>query len=720
MIKFCLILLLSAVLSADDRFKGCYKTVFSTQTYNISWTTTEQCIEECRIKYYRYSMIQSTKLCYCGNYLGEEVNNTVFCNQICDSFCDNVTDVYATGNLAPGPPEDVKLTNVTDTSAHISWKPPKSYTKINGYSIKATVIRTYANYIPNSPEWTYLNDTFSTKIILLPATKYNITLCAQSPEGSGALFSQIIETELKEPENPPESPKIIKRDGEKMEIELSPTSNSNGPITSYLVIVFNEDSQQIFQEDILKSYDEARREGLNYYITAQLKPENIQKKFIVGDKNNYGGYYNAPLQKDITYSIIAGLVSTLNGKTKRAFSSLKHSIKAREEVIEVSGDSPAVIIGLSVAIGLLSFMFIAGIIGFIILKSRVTNRRHRLSENQELTLQGPMIEVENNGYIPEEEHTKVSYYRDLKQKVRTIPYNQLKVEPSNLLGIGRFGRVNSGSIYENSTLIPVAVYSVQDKKLSVDDKKNMLRDLDVLIKTRKHDNIIALVGTCETSQMVFVVLEYVSMNLKDLLLGSRDSLPGKFSNMTENQALDIALNIVKGMSHLASNKIIHKQLCARNIMVANGFIPKISGYGLSQFYSHNNLPDYTRWTAMEVFKGQSHNLKSDVWSFGCLLWEICVLGGTPYGNFSNNEIPERIIKGLRLPQLQYFSDELYQFMLSCWQIDMDERPDFNVLLESLQTFQENSLIPCLSFNLYPNFQYEQFYPDMEIAVRPVF
>lgn len=45
------------------------------------------------------------------------------------------------------------------------------------------------------------------------------------------------------------------------------------------------------------------------------------------------------------------------------------------------------------AIGLLTFMLITGIIGFIILKSRVVNRRQRLSENQELTLQGPMIEV---------------------------------------------------------------------------------------------------------------------------------------------------------------------------------------------------------------------------------------------------------------------------------------------------------------------------------------
>ena len=99
----------------------------------------------------------------------------------------------------------------------------------------------------------------------------------------------------------------------------------------------------------------------------------------------------------MSYKIIAGIVSTLNGETKRAFSSVENHVREVHDEygnqVEVSGDSPAVIIGLSIAIGLLSFMLIAGIIGFILLKSRVTNRRHRLSENQELTLQGPMIEV---------------------------------------------------------------------------------------------------------------------------------------------------------------------------------------------------------------------------------------------------------------------------------------------------------------------------------------
>ncbi|CAG9828604.1 unnamed protein product [Diabrotica balteata] len=97
------------------------------------------------------------------------------------------------------------------------------------------------------------------------------------------------------------------------------------------------------------------------------------------------------------------------------------------------------------------------------------------------------------------------------------------------------------------------------------------------------------------------------------------------------------------------------------------------------------------------------------------------LGGTPYGFVANNnEIPDKIVKGLRLPQLQYINDEMYQIMLDCWQLDFTERPSFVELGESLESLKKNDLIPYITFSTFPNFQYEQFYPDMELAVRPVF
>lgn len=151
----------------------------------------------------------------------------------------------------------------------------------------------------------------------------------------------------------------------------------------------------------------------------------------------------------------------------------------------------------------------------------------------------------------------MNHYRNLKQRVRTLPSNQLKVEPTNLLGVGRYGRVNSALFQEKDTdtEIPVTAYTIQDKKMSQETRKAMLQELDILIKVGKHENTIGLVGMCETSHLIYVVLEHASLNLKDVLLGSRDSLPGRFSNMSEAQALSIAVQIAKGMAHLDACKV---------------------------------------------------------------------------------------------------------------------------------------------------------------------
>ena len=87
----------------------------------------------------------------------------------------------------------------------------------------------------------------------------------------------------------------------------------------------------------------------------------------------------------------------------------------------------------------------------------------------------------------------------------------------------------------------------------------MLQELDLLIKTKKHENLLSLIGTSETPQMVVVVMEYASINLKDMLLSSRDHLPGKFSTLTEKQALEIAIGICRGMHHLHLVNVSHRR-----------------------------------------------------------------------------------------------------------------------------------------------------------------
>lgn len=121
--------------------------------------------------------------------------------------------------------------------------------------------------------------------------------------------------------------------------------------------------------------------------------QDVEQNFIIGDGNSYGGYFNAPLNPDINYKVIICIVSTLNNLTKVRYST-ETGIQLLNVVIDKDdGDNSSVIIGLSVAIALATCALIGGIVGFLILMAKIANRQLRASDNQELTLRGPMIEV---------------------------------------------------------------------------------------------------------------------------------------------------------------------------------------------------------------------------------------------------------------------------------------------------------------------------------------
>ncbi|KAL1492607.1 hypothetical protein ABEB36_010844 [Hypothenemus hampei] len=724
---FLFLISLTTIHGLENEFLGCFQNIPKTGSIYVSQVRIlDNCAKYCFRNYYWYLNFYNDN-CTCSNFLGEQISNVT-----CDTHCLKnqcskdvaFKNTYRTGNIVPGPPRGFQIFNITSNNCRLLWKKPESYVKIDGYKITAVIVQTFSSYPPNLLEWWFGNTTFQTELSdLLPATKYNISIAALYENMPGAQIYQIIITRLGDPENLPAQPKILSDDGDKIRIKIFPVVNNNGPVTSYRVVVVKTDDNQGFQKQNVFPYAEAQKQNLSYYIAAELSPQDINQEFTVGDGKYYDTYFNAPLNPDSNYKVIVGLVSNFSGETKSVYSNASgyHNGISILNVYEEEGDSPGVIIGLSIAIALLSLLLIIGVIGFVILKSKIIKRRQRLSENQELTIQGPMIEVENNGYIHDEEHIPaIAHYRNLKQKVRTIPYSQIKVEPANLLGVGKFGKINTGTLHDNGNMTTVTCYTIHDKRMNQETKKGMLQELDILIKIGKHNNIVNLIGTSETRDVVVVVLELNQINLKDFLLGSRDNLSSKFCTMTEAQALEIAIGICRGMTHLHSHNVIHKQLCARNVLISNNLTPKLSGFGLAQYFSHNKIPDYTRWTALETFKNHPPNIKTDVWSFACVLWEILAIGGTPYGNIANNnDIPEHLNKGMRLSQLRYVGDNLYQIMLDCWQLIADERPKFDDLVQSLENLIDNPMA-IIDFKIYSSFQYEQFYPNMELSVRPVF
>ncbi|XP_018329507.1 putative tyrosine-protein kinase Wsck isoform X2 [Agrilus planipennis] len=662
---------------------------------------------------YRYAVLNNvTSKCGCTNFLGKNYSQIP-----CDESCHDC-NIYYAGNFAPTMPENLAVENVTNTSAYILWEKPKFFLDIRNYQVKANVIKTYANYIGNPQWWTFTNNTYDAELgSLNPGTKYNILVQALSSYSDGEVASIILQTEIGDPDNIPFLPTVIKREGSKITVKLNPVMNNNGPVTSYQVVVIDQDSKLFFQPESLKSFQESKEDELGYYIAAELQPKQVLEDFVVGDGKTYGGFYNAPLNPNSNYLIIEGMVSSAGNITKVVYSDISTHVYKRDKT-NLNSNSSVLVTALTICVVIVSGILAVIVIFYIYLRQKAFKRRlRRLRDNQELAMQGPILEVVNEGYIPEEEVQPIDHYNVLKQKVWRIPQNLLKVDNKTLVGVGEFGSVHSGMIKKEDD-IPVVVVVIYDKKLSSINKKNMLRDLDLLIKTDKHKNVLELIGLCETMDILFVVLEAASVNLKDLLLGSRDTSGGRFSSITENQAVSFMIDIAKGIQHLEKQKVLHKRLCARNILVNANNVAKVSGYGLCHYTHQNIMPDYTRWTAVEIFSNFPHTHKSNAWSFACIMWEISALGGTPYGSIPNNEIPGQIKRGLRLVQLPYISEELYQQMFDCWQVEPGERPDSSAILQMLTHCQVNSL-PLLNFELYPGFQYEQFYMDSELVARTV-
>ncbi|XP_031831224.1 uncharacterized protein LOC116426431 isoform X9 [Nomia melanderi] len=156
--------------------------------------------------------------------------------------------------------------------------------------------------------------------------------------------------------------------------------------------------------------------------------------------------------------------------------------------------------------------------------------------------------------------------------------------------------------------------------------------------------------------------------------------------------LNFARQIVTGMEFLSSSRIIHRDLAARNILVCAGAIVKISDFGLSRDVYQENLYRKQgngklplKWMAIEALTHQIYTTQSDVWSFGILLWEIVTMGAHPYPDVSMNAILKFLKSGYRMGRPFNCSVELYDIMLSCWNVIPQSRPTFTQLGERLDT-----------------------------------
>ncbi|XP_065203145.1 fibroblast growth factor receptor homolog 1-like [Planococcus citri] len=266
------------------------------------------------------------------------------------------------------------------------------------------------------------------------------------------------------------------------------------------------------------------------------------------------------------------------------------------------------------------------------------------------------------------------------------------------LGVGEFGQVVQAEAsnilgQENGTTI-VAVKMLKDNHTD-SDMIDLVSEMEVLKVLGNHPNILRLLGCCSQGGPLLLITEYADNgNLKHFL----ERHTHQSTELAEITLLAYARQIANGMTYLGSMKCIHRDLAARNILVTEDYTMKIADFGLtrnvtdSEYYrktTEGRLP--IKWMAPETLFDNKYSIKSDVWSYGVLLWEIMTHGENPYPSVKTLPGMLRVLnENRRLEKPPNASTDVYNLMLDCWKYEPRQRPNFSTIVERLTELLTNA------------------------------
>lgn len=282
-------------------------------------------------------------------------------------------------------------------------------------------------------------------------------------------------------------------------------------------------------------------------------------------------------------------------------------------------------------------------------------------------------------------------------------YDKLAVSRSNLRELKPLGRGEFGEVFSTKYQVDGEKEQIVMVKslLHTKDENNLQefkRHLDLLHKLN-HENVAKLIGLCREVEPDYMIIEYTDWGeLKQFLIASRkdevsnpnpDAKP-RAPQLSVAQILALGNQAARGLKHIADNRLVHKDIAARNCLIASNLTLKISMTCMTkepyhqEYAKHRNQVIPLRWLPYEAVWEDEYSTKSDVYSFSCLLWEMFHQGELPFNKLNDDSV----LTQLKAHTLEWKAHKaappaLQELQDKCWSTDPRERPTFDDVVSKI-------------------------------------
>ncbi|POG75286.1 uncharacterized protein OCT59_024281 [Rhizophagus irregularis] len=289
-----------------------------------------------------------------------------------------------------------------------------------------------------------------------------------------------------------------------------------------------------------------------------------------------------------------------------------------------------------------------------------------------------------------------------KKLIKYYEYNQFyNIQEIGSGGFGKVCRANWKNSHKRYAI--KSFFNINDATV-----KALVREIQLQREIDFHDNVIRFYGVTtsikENQRKEYsLVIEYAENGTL------RKYLKENFENLTWDDKFNLAFQLVYAVSCLHDDGIMHRDLHSNNVLVHKNTI-KLADFGLSKRIEETSNSQSRTFGLIPYADPKSFNKstkklyllnkKSDVYSIGVLLWEISS-GRPPFHGIPYDVgLAQSILQGLREIPIPNTSIDYIKIYTDCWNIEPDNRPTINQVVDELKVLIIKENINIKDFHLY--------------------